>query len=102
VAARDWLGQYGRRGSGVLMPSRWWGPGTPEGAPQWVEGSPAAAQPLGGLVGVGVQEPLELLGGQGSHRQATALIHRRTQRLQILLARVGVGVLAHVRLPSAS
>jgi hypothetical protein len=101
-AARDWLGQYGRRGSGGLIPSRRWGPGNPEGAPRWIEGTPAAAQPLGGLAGVSVQEPLELLGAQGPHRQATALIHRRPQRLQILLARVGVGVLAHVLLPSAN
>jgi hypothetical protein len=53
---------------------------------------------------VDVQEPLELLGAQGPHRQTTALIDRRTQRLQIILARirVKVGVLAHVLLPSAS
>jgi hypothetical protein len=86
------------------MPSRWWGPGNPKGAPRWVQGTPAAAHALGGLVGVDVQEPLELLGGQGPHRQATALIDRRTQHLRVLLARirVRVGVLAHVLLPSAS
>jgi hypothetical protein len=71
-----------------------------------VEGGPAGAQQLDGLVGVGVQEPLELLGGQGADRQAGALVDRRAQLLQILLVlvRVGVrvGVLAHVLLPSAS
>jgi hypothetical protein len=53
---------------------------------------------------VGVQEPLELFGGQGPDRQAAALIDRRAQLLQILrvLVGVGVGVLAHVLLPSAS
>jgi hypothetical protein len=54
---------------------------------------------------VGVQEPLELLGGQGSHRQAAALVDRRAQPLQILVFAtmgVGIGVLAHVLLPSAS
>jgi len=84
------------------MPSRRWGPGNPKGAPRWLQGTPAAPEALGGLVGVDIQEPLELLGAQGPHRQATALIDRRTQRLQVLLARIRVGVLAHVLLPSAS
>ena len=64
-------------------------------------GSPAAAQQPGGLVAVGVQEPLELLGGQGPDRQAGALVDRRAQLLQVLLV-VGVVVLAQVLLPSAS
>jgi hypothetical protein len=55
---------------------------------------------------VGVQEPLELLGGQGTNRQAAALVDRRAQLLGVLLVLiavgVGVGVLAHVLLPSAS
>jgi hypothetical protein len=62
---------------------------------------------------VGVQEPLELLGGQGPDRQAAALVNRRAQLLQVLLILlvvaaevlvevVGVSVLAHVLLPSAS
>jgi hypothetical protein len=54
---------------------------------------------------VGVEELLELLGGQGTNRQAAALIDRRAQLLQVLLlvlVAVRVGVLAHVLLPSAS
>jgi hypothetical protein len=54
---------------------------------------------------VGVQEALELLGGQGPDRQAAALVDRRAQLLQILLVllvRLGVVVLAHVRLLPAS
>jgi hypothetical protein len=60
---------------------------------------------------VGVQEPLELLGGQGADRQAAALVDRRAQLLGVLLVLVavevlvvvvGVVVLAHVLLPSAS
>jgi hypothetical protein len=61
---------------------------------------------------VGVQEALELLGGQGPDRQAGALVDRRAQLLQVLLVVVavevlvvevvGVVVLAHVGLPSAS
>jgi hypothetical protein len=86
------------------------GRGTPAAVLRWVEGGPAAAQQLGGLIGVDVQEPLELLGGQGADRQAGALVDRRAQFLQslqvllVLLVRVrlGVGVLAHVLLPSAS
>jgi hypothetical protein len=79
--------------------------------PRWVQGGPAAAQQLGRLVVVGVQEPLELLGGQRSYRQAGALVERRTQLLGVLLVLVavevlvvvvGVVVLAHVLLPSAS
>jgi hypothetical protein len=79
---------------------------------RWVVGGPAAAQQLGRLAVVGVQEPLELLGGQGPDRQAGALVHRRAQLLQVLLLVavavevpvevVGVGLLAHVLLPSAS
>jgi hypothetical protein len=74
--------------------------------PWWVEGGPAAAEEPGGLAGVGVQEPLELLGGQGPDRQAGALVERRAQLLQVLLVlvvvRVGVLVLAHVGLLPAS
>jgi hypothetical protein len=79
--------------------------------PRWVQGGPAAAQQLGRLVVVGVQEPLELLGGQGPDRQASALVDRRAQLLQVLVVVVVavevlvvevVGVLAHVGLPSAS
>jgi hypothetical protein len=63
---------------------------------------------------VGVQEPLEFLGGQGADRQAGALVDRRAQLLGVLLVLVvvavevlvlvviGVLVLAHVLLPSAS
>jgi hypothetical protein len=40
------------------------GSGDPRGVPPWVQGGPAAAQQLGGLADVGVQEPLELLGAQ--------------------------------------
>jgi hypothetical protein len=58
---------------------------------------------------VGVQEPLQLFGGQGPHRQAAALVERRAQLLGVflvvvaveVLVRVGVRVLAHVGLPSA-
>jgi hypothetical protein len=60
---------------------------------------------------VGVQEALELLGGQRPDRQAAALIDRRAQLLQVLLVAVavvveilvevvGVGVLAHDAAPS--
>jgi hypothetical protein len=45
-----------------------WGPGTPEGVPRWVQRGPAAAKQPGGLVVVGVQEPLDLLGVQGTDR----------------------------------
>jgi hypothetical protein len=63
---------------------------------------------------VGVQEPLELLGGQGPDRQPRALVDRRAQLLGVLLVLVvvavevlvvvvGVLVQAHVLLlPSAS
>jgi hypothetical protein len=74
----------------------------------WVQGGPAAAQQSGGLVGVGVQEPLELLGGQGPDRQAGALVDRRAQLLLLVAVEVlvvevvGVGALAHLLLPSAS
>jgi hypothetical protein len=58
---------------------------------------------------MGVQEPLELLAGQGPDRQAGALIDRRAQLLGVLLVLVvvavevlvmvvGVVVLAHVLL----
>jgi hypothetical protein len=65
---------------------------------------------LGRLVVVGVQEPLELLGGQRPHRQAAALVDRRAQLLQVIVVpAVGVevlvevvGVLAHLLLPSAT
>jgi hypothetical protein len=107
VAAGD-LGRHHRQRRGRR------GPGNPEGVPRWIEVSPAAAQQLGGLAVVGVQEPLELLGGQGPDRQAGALVDRRAQLLQVLLVLVvvavevlvvkvvGIGVLAHVLLPSAS
>jgi hypothetical protein len=74
-------------------------------------GWPAAAQQFGRLVVVGVQEPLELLGGQRPHRQAAALVDRRAQLLQVIVVPVVgvevlvvevVGVLAHVLLPSAT
>jgi hypothetical protein len=110
VAAGDRLSRHRwqRRGR--------WGPGTPEGVRWWVQRGPAAAQQPGGLVVVGVQEALELLGGQGPHRQAAALVDRRAQLLQVLLVAVvvavevlvlvveviGLLVLAHVGLPSAS
>jgi hypothetical protein len=53
---------------------------------------------------VGVQEPLELFGGQGTNRQAAALVDRCAQLLQVVLVlvAVGIGVLAHLLLPSAS
>jgi hypothetical protein len=84
--------------------------------PWWVKGGPAAAQQLGRLIGVGVQEALELLGGQGADRQAAALVDRRAQLLQVLVLTiviavevlvlvvevVGPLVLAHLLLPSAS
>jgi hypothetical protein len=64
------------------------------------------------LAVVGAQEPLELLGGQGADRQAGALVNRRAELLQVLLVVVavevlvvevvGVVVLAHLLLPSAS
>jgi hypothetical protein len=74
-------------------------------------GGPAAAQQVGRLVVVGVQEPLELLGGQRPHRQAVALVDRRAQCLQVIVVPlIGVqvlvvelvGVLVHLLLPSAS
>jgi hypothetical protein len=72
--------------------------------PWRVEGGPAAAQPLGGLASVGVQEPLELLGRQLPHRQAAAMVDGPAEIVvQILVVEVvGVVVLAHVLLPSAS
>jgi hypothetical protein len=79
------------------------GSGDPEGVHWWLKVGPAAAQQLGGLVVVGVQEPLELLGGQGPNRQASALVDRRAELLQILvIVWLGIGVLVHVLLPSAS
>jgi hypothetical protein len=41
-------------------------PKNPEGVGRSIQGGPAAAQPLDGPVGVGVEELLELLGGQGT------------------------------------
>jgi hypothetical protein len=80
--------------------------------PWWVQRGPAAAQQLCWLAVVGVQEALELLGGQRPYRQASALVDRRAQLLQVLALIVVVavevlvvevvGVLAHLRLPSAS
>ena len=99
VAAGDRLGRHWH-GRG------WRGPGTPEGVPWWVEGGPAAAQQPGGLAGVGVQEPLELLAGQGTDRQAGALIDRAAElvvqvlAVEVLVVEV-VGVLVHLLLPSA-
>jgi hypothetical protein len=58
----------------------WWGRGTPDGVPRWVQGGPAAAQQLGRLVVVGVQEPLELLGGQGADRQAAPSARLRLEQ----------------------
>jgi hypothetical protein len=72
------------------------------GAPRWVEGGPAATQPLGGLTGVSVQEPLELLGVKSPHGQPVALVDRCAQLLQVLiLVAVGVGLLVHALLPSS-
>jgi hypothetical protein len=53
---------------------------------------------------VGVEELLELFGGEGADCQAGALVEGRAQLLQVVLVLVGVGVgvLAHVLLPSAS
>jgi hypothetical protein len=69
-----------------------------------VKGGPAAAQLLGWLAGVGIKEPVQLLGGQGADRQAGALVDGRAELVEVLLVLVGVGVLvlAHVLLPSAS
>jgi hypothetical protein len=69
-----------------------------------IQRGPAAAQRLCGLVGVGVEELLELFGGEGTDCQAVALVEGRAQRLQVVLVLVGVGVgvLAHGLLPSAS
>jgi hypothetical protein len=56
---------------------------------------------------MGVQEPLELLAGQGTDRQAGALVDRAAElvvqvlAVQILVVEV-LGVLAHLLLPSAS
>jgi hypothetical protein len=75
------------------------------GAPRWVEGGPAATQPLGGLTGVvSGQEPLELLGVKSPHGQPVALVDRCAQLLQVLvLVAVAVGrLVAHVLLPSAN
>jgi hypothetical protein len=52
---------------------------------------------------VGVQEPLELLGAQFPHRQPVALVDGAAEiAVQVLVVVVGVVVLAHVLLPSAS
>jgi hypothetical protein len=69
---------------------------------RWVQSGPAAAQQLGALALVGVQETLELLAGQGADRQAGAMVDRRAELLEVLLVLVGVGVLAHVGLLPAS
>jgi hypothetical protein len=66
---------------GGLRLSSWRGSGIPEPVVGWIEGGPAAAQPLGGLVLVGVEELLELLGGQRANRQAAAFIDRRAHLL---------------------
>jgi hypothetical protein len=71
--------------------------------PWWVQGGPAAAQQPGGLAGVGVQEPLELLGVKFPHGQPVALVDGAAEvAVQVLVVVVGVVVLAHVLLPSAS
>jgi hypothetical protein len=74
------------------------------GAPRWIEGGPAATQPLGGLTGVSVQEPLELLGVKSPHGQPVALVDRCAQLLRVLvLVAVAVGrLVAHVLLPSGN
>jgi hypothetical protein len=78
---------------------------------QWVQGDPAAAQQLGGLADVGVQEPLELPGVQLPDGQPGALVDRAAELLvlvlvvvavEVLVVVVGVLGLAHVLLPSAS
>jgi hypothetical protein len=58
---------------------------------------------------VGVQEPLELLGVQFPHRQPTTLVDRAAELAVLVVAvealvmeAVGVWVLAHLLLPSAS
>jgi hypothetical protein len=97
VAADDRAGRH-RRGPGRRRP------GNPDGVPWWVQGGPAAAQELGGLVGVDLHEPLELLGIQFPDSQPVALVDRpATLIIQVLAGEVvGIGVLAHVLLPSAS
>jgi hypothetical protein len=74
------------------------------GVPRWAQGGPAAAKELGGLAGVGVQQPLELLGRQLPHRQAVAVVDGSAEVVvQVLVVEVvGVVVLAQVLLPSAS
>jgi hypothetical protein len=96
-AAGDRGRRRGGRGRGGL--------GTPEGVLQWVQGGPAAAQQLGGLVDVGVQEPLELLGVQLPDGQPGALVDRAAELLvlvvvaiEVLVVVVGVLGLAHVLL----
>jgi hypothetical protein len=103
-AASDRLGRHhwqrrGRRGLG-----------NHEGISRWIKGGPAAAQELGGLAGVGVQEPLELLGVQCPHGQPGALVDGAAVLVVLVLVAVdvlvvrvvGVLVLAHLLLPSAS
>jgi hypothetical protein len=76
----------------------------------WVQGGPAAAQQLDGLAGVGVQEPLELLGVQLPHGQAGALVDRAAELVVLIVLAVevlvvevvGVVMLAHLLLPPAS
>jgi hypothetical protein len=66
-AASDRLGRDRRVGFGARRLSCLSGPGTPGRVYRWVQGGPAAAQPLDGLASVGIEEVLELLGGQGPH-----------------------------------
>jgi hypothetical protein len=68
-----WCRLGSRRGSGRL-----------ERVAQSIQGGPAAAQRVGELVGLGVQEPLELFSGQGANRKAAALVDRRAQLLQVV------------------
>jgi hypothetical protein len=59
---------------------------------------------------VGIQEPLELVGVQLSHRQPGALVDRSAELVvlsvvaveALVVEAVGVWVLAHLLLPSAS
>jgi len=92
-----WAGSAGW-GSGGAGLARGGVEGTVRGCP----GGSRAAQPLGGLASVDVEELLELLGGQGTDGQAVALVEGRAELLQVVLVLVGVGVLAHGLLPSAS
>jgi hypothetical protein len=76
----------------------------------WVEGGPAAAQELGVLAGVSVQEPAELLGVQLPDGQPGALVDRAARFVVLIVVAVevlvvevvGAVMLAHLLLPSAS